>query len=195
MKNILIVDNYDSFVYNIPHVISSRLKINYEVVRNNKITKKNFSLSRYSHIIISPGPGNPDNFQDFGFCQELINFYSGNVPILGICLGHQGIAAHFGAKIERAKKIMHGYTCKIKITANCVLFKNVESYTVMRYHSLVVNPTTLPSFFNVTSVSDDNYKEIMSFSDADRGIYAVQFHPESIGTVSGSSILNNFINI
>jgi anthranilate synthase/aminodeoxychorismate synthase-like glutamine amidotransferase len=195
MKNLLIIDNYDSFVYNIPQVLSQDNDIQVDVVRNNQLKDSHLSVSKYSHIIVSPGPGNPTNRSDFGSCSEIIDFYTGQVPILGICLGHQGIAAHFGAQIMTAKRIMHGHTTDIEVLEDCPLFQGIQSNTVMRYHSLVVESGTLPKEFKVTAVTNDKHKEIMAFNDIDRQLYAVQFHPESVATVSGKNMLNSFIQI
>lgn len=195
MKNLLIIDNYDSFVYNVPQVIARNHDIKFEVVRNDRLNDQHFSVSKYSHVVLSPGPGNPTNPKDFGRCLDVIDHFRGKVPILGICLGHQGIAAYHGAVIDTAKKIQHGLTSEIKLIGNCPLFYGLSSLTVMRYHSLVVKSGTLPSYFQLTAVTDDEDEEIMAYNNIDHGLYAVQFHPESIATLSGGKILSNFINI
>lgn len=195
MKNLLIIDNYDSFVYNIPQVLSQDNDVSVDVVRNDELHDSHFAKSKYSHVVISPGPGNPTNPRDFGACSEIIDFYKGSVPILGICLGHQGIAAHFGATITTAKRIMHGHTTDIEVLEDCPIFDDIQSNTVMRYHSLVIEPGTLPEGFSITAVSNDSHREIMAFNDLDNHIYAMQFHPESVATVSGKTMLNNFLNV
>lgn len=194
MTNILIVDNYDSFVYNVPQVIGRKNKIKYDVVKNDQLRAVHFSQAKYSHVIISPGPGNPTNPDDFGRCMDIIDYYEGRRPILGICLGHQGIAAYYGARITTAQQIMHGRTSELKFIGQCSLFYELGSPIVMRYHSLVVQPGTLPERFQVTAVTNNEQEEIMAYNDLSRGIFGVQFHPESIETVAGEIILNNFIN-
>ncbi|HWV14678.1 MAG TPA: aminodeoxychorismate/anthranilate synthase component II [Cellvibrio sp.] len=195
MKNILIVDNFDSFVYNVPQVISRYEKVKFTVIRNDSLEDKHFSVANFTHVILSPGPGNPTNADDFGRCLDVIDHYVGRRPILGICLGHQGIAAYYGATITTAQQIMHGRTSEIKLMADCPLFQDVESPVVMRYHSLVVEPGSLPERFKVTAVTNNEMQEIMAFNDEASGIYAVQFHPESVATLAGAAILNNFINL
>jgi anthranilate synthase component II len=195
MKNILIIDNYDSFVYNVPQVISRYEKAKFTVIRNDLLAEKHFSRDNFTHVILSPGPGNPTNPDDFGRCLDVIDYYVGHRPILGICLGHQGIAAYYGANITTAQEIMHGRTSEIKLVGNCPLFNEIESPIVMRYHSLVVEPGTLPERFKVTAVTNNEKQEIMAFNNEDNGIYAVQFHPESVATLAGATILNNFINL
>jgi anthranilate synthase component II len=195
MKKILIVDNYDSFVYNVPQVINRFKKVEFTVARNDRLTKENFSVEKYSHIILSPGPGNPTNPDDIGRCIDVIDYYVGRRPILGICLGHQGIAAYYGANITTAQEIMHGRTSELRLLAKCPIFEKIESPIVMRYHSLVVEPGTLPKRFQVTAITNNEKQEIMAFNDEANGIYAVQFHPESVATLAGATMLNNFINL
>lgn len=195
MKNILIVDNYDSFVYNVPQVISRYEKVKFTVIRNDQLSQQHFSINDFTHVILSPGPGNPTNSDDFGRCLDVIDYYVTRRPILGICLGHQGIAAYYGANITTAQEIMHGRTSEIKLVGICPLFNNIESPIVMRYHSLVVEPGSLPERFQVTAVTNNDKQEIMAFNSEACGVYAVQFHPESVATFAGAKILNNFINL
>ena len=195
MKKILVIDNFDSFVYNIPQVIARNNKVKVDVVRNNQLTNNHFCHHDFSHVVISPGPGNPTRSGDFGNCADIIEYYVGKVPILGICLGHQGIAAHYGATISTAKQIMHGHTSDIQLVGDCPLFLGVDSLTVMRYHSLVVETGTLPKNFQLTATTYDKHNEIMAYNDLTQGLFAVQFHPESVATEAGERILNNFVNI
>lgn len=195
MKRILLIDNYDSFVYNIPQVIGRYNNIETDVVRNDAVNDSHYDINKYSHIIISPGPGNPTIEQDFGSCQRIIEFYAGKRPILGICLGHQGIAHHYGGTVIPAQRILHGETSNIKIIEDSPLWKGISSLKVMRYHSLAVDLISISKSLTPIAVTDDEHEELMAYQCIARNIYAVQFHPESIETPCGEKMLNNFINI
>ncbi len=188
---ILMIDNYDSFTYNIVQYCM-QLGANLKVIRNDELSIKEIEKLNPSKIIISPGPSTPDNA---GICLELIKHFADKLPILGICLGHQSIAQVFGGKIIRAKNMMHGKTSKIKVIKDTVLFKDIpKEFIQTRYHSLSVQKDNLPKNIIITSLSlDDN--EIMSLEIKDKQIYAVQFHPESIMSQYGHEILNNFLKI
>ena len=186
---ILMIDNYDSFTYNIVQYCLE-LGANLKIIRNDELSLQEIKDLNPEKIIISPGPSTP---KEAGVSVEVIKKI--NRPILGVCLGHQSIAYAFGGEIIRAKNLMHGKTSNIKITKRDDIFEGLpESFRVTRYHSLVVNPNKLPNFIIPTSYSlDDN--EIMSIRVKDRPIYGVQFHPESIMSEYGKEIINNFLKL
>ena len=188
----VIIDNYDSFVYNIAQYVGE-LGSRPIVVRNDEVTVKAIERMRPDRIILSPGPGSPTNPRDVGICPEVVKHFQGRVPILGICLGHQVIGYIYGAKIRHARTIKHGKLSKIRIIAQSPLFRGIpEELTVMRYHSLVICDP--PPCLKVTAVSlDDN--EIMAIEHVEYPIFGVQFHPESVLTEFGKRILKNFIDI
>jgi len=186
---ILMIDNYDSFTYNIVQYCLE-LGANLKVIRNDEMSVEEIKKLNPEKIIISPGPSTP---KEAGVSVEVIKKI--NKPILGVCLGHQSIAYAFGGEVIRAKNLMHGKTSNIKITKKDDIFEGLpESFRVTRYHSLVVNPKNLPENIIPTSYSlDDN--EIMSLRIKDRPIYGVQFHPESIMSEYGKEIINNFLKL
>ncbi|MDR0752202.1 MAG: aminodeoxychorismate/anthranilate synthase component II [Christensenellaceae bacterium] len=189
---ILLIDNYDSFSYNLYQLVGEISNDIIKIVRNNKITCDEISEFSPSHIIISPGPGRP---ADAGVCEMVISEFSGLIPILGVCLGHQAICEVFGAKIGYANQIMHGKTSDIKIDNLDYLFKELPKQIVVgRYHSLVAIPHTMPSSLKVIAktISD----EIMAVKHIDHPkTYGLQFHPESILTPYGKKILTNFLEL
>ena len=187
---ILLIDNYDSFTYNLVQYfqeLGSKLK----VYRNDKITLSEIKkLKGITHIVISPGPGTP---KDAGISKDLIKEYAGKLPILGVCLGHQCIGEVFGGRIVSAKKLMHGKTSLIYHNKKDI-FKNIKSpFDATRYHSLVVQRKSLPKCFNITAYTKDS--QIMGIKHRDFSIFGVQFHPESILTKEGKKLLKNFIDI
>lgn len=186
---ILLIDNYDSFTYNLFQQISSLGK-EVKVVRNDMLTIDDIREIQPEAIIISPGPGTPS---EAGISIEVIkNFYT-EYPILGICLGHQSIAEAFGAKIIRAKQIKHGLYSTLNHT-NTGLFKNCpDSVSVMRYHSLVIDRNTLPSELQITAIAEDD-QEIMAIQHQDYPVFGLQFHPESIGTKEGGLMIQMFLD-
>jgi anthranilate synthase component 2 len=189
---ILIIDNYDSFVYNIAQVMGV-LNATPFVERNNKITLKDIVKMDPDAIVISPGPGHPKFKRDFGICNNVITQLGPKFPILGICLGHQGIVHAFGGKVKRALKIKHGKTSTIEYYSNSSLFENViNPFTATRYHSLVADKESLPSCLKITSQSLDD-AEIMGIKHEKYLIEGIQFHPESVLTGEGKKILLNFI--
>jgi anthranilate synthase component II len=189
---ILIIDNYDSFVYNIAQVMGV-LNATPFVERNNKITLKDILKMDPDAIVISPGPGHPKFKRDFGICNNVITQLGPKFPILGICLGHQGIVHAFGGKVKRALKIKHGKTSAIEYYSNSSLFENViNPFTATRYHSLVADKESLPSCLKITSQSLDD-AEIMGIKHEKYLIEGIQFHPESVLTGEGKKILSNFI--
>jgi anthranilate synthase component II len=187
---ILIIDNYDSFVYNLYQYLGD-LGAKPAVYRNDAITLEEIRKLAPQRIVLSPGPGNPENRKDFGVCEDVLGAYS-DVPILGVCLGHQGIIRHFGGKVVRAPKPMHGKTSMIKHNGKG-LFAGVDNpLKVMRYHSLM--GTDLPDCLEVTATSmDDN--AVMAVRHKALPICGVQFHPESIATEDRKMILKNFLGL
>ena len=186
---ILMIDNYDSFTYNIVQYCLE-LGANLKVIRNDELSVREIKELNPEKIIISPGPSTP---KEAGVSVDVIKKIE--KPILGVCLGHQSIAYAFGGEVIRAKNLMHGKTSEIKITQNDVLFNNLpNSFRVTRYHSLVVNKENLPKNLIATSYSlDDN--EIMSLKVKDKPIFGVQFHPESIMSEYGKEIIDNFLKL
>lgn len=190
---ILIIDNYDSFTYNLVQYLGT-LYSNIEVYRNDRISIKAIDEMSPKAIIISPGPKNP---QEAGISMEVIKKFSGKLPILGVCLGHQSIAEVFGGETIHAKKRMHGKTSLVTYHEhlNSPLFKGISNpFQATRYHSLVTNRKKLPSTFNIVAETED--KVIMAIqSKVYKHLYGVQFHPESICTPEGMNIIKNFYNL
>lgn len=186
---ILLIDNYDSFTYNLYHLFGET-GVQVIVKRNDEITLNEIEKLNPQAIVLSPGPGRPENA---GICLELIRRFAGNVPILGVCLGHQAICQAFGGKIVHAKHLMHGKTSQVKIVSQSDLFKGIKNgFRAARYHSLAVEPNSLPSELKVTAQDVDD-REIMAVENSDKSIYGVQFHPESIMTEDGKKIIENFL--
>ena len=189
MSKILLIDNYDSFTYNLFHYISSFNK-NVDVKRNDKVNSKDIIKNKYKKIIISPGPGNPNQA---GNCLKIVKEFYNKIPILGVCLGHQIIGQVFGAKIIEAKTIMHGKTSLIK-NKKLGILKGIKSkFNATRYHSLIVDRATLSKELTVTAITVDN--TIMGLMHNKYQIHGVQFHPESISTKVGMKIIENFVKI
>ena len=187
----LIIDNYDSFVYNIAQRLGE-LGVSSDVIRNDKITINEIKDRNYDAIVISPGPGTPEDKRYFGICKNVILELGPKIPILGVCLGHQGIIDCFGGKVINAENIRHGKTSQIKHYDDS-LFKGVKNpFRATRYHSLVGNKTIIPDSLKITAVAEDD-GEIMGVSHREFFIEGVQFHPESIMTDEGKKILKNFI--
>ncbi len=187
----LIIDNYDSFVYNIAQYLGE-LGVDCDVKRNDKITIEEIKENNYDAIIISPGPGTPEDKKYFGVCTDVIKEVGPTKPILGVCLGHQGIIHAFGGKITNAGCVRHGKTSLIKHVDD-PLFKDVKNpFRATRYHSLVGDKTIIPNSLEVTATAEDD-AEIMAVRHKDYLIEGVQFHPESIMTEDGKKILANFI--
>lgn len=187
----LIIDNYDSFVYNIAQYLGE-LRVNCDVIRNDKITLDEIKQNDYDAIIISPGPGTPEDKKYFGICSDVIKNMGPTTPILGVCLGHQGIIHVFGGKVTNAGCVRHGKTSSVNHT-NSELFKDVKNpFRATRYHSLVGDKTVIPNVLQVTATAADD-GEIMAIKHKEYLIEGVQFHPESIMTEDGKKILANFI--
>ncbi len=187
----LIIDNYDSFVYNIAQYFGE-LGVDCDVKRNDKITIDEIKEKNYDAIIISPGPGTPEDKKYFGVCTNVIKEIGPTKPILGVCLGHQGIIHAFGGKVTNAGCVRHGKTSPIKHVDD-PLFKDMKNpFRATRYHSLVGDKTIIPESLEVTATAEDD-AEIMAVRHKDYLIVGVQFHPESIMTEDGKKILANFI--
>jgi len=187
----LIIDNYDSFVYNIAQYLGE-LQVECDVIRNDKITLDEIKKRDYDAIIISPGPGTPEDKKYFGVCSDVIKELGPQIPILGVCLGHQGIIDAFGGKVVNAGCVRHGKTSPVDHT-DSKLFKGVKNpFRATRYHSLVGDKTVIPDILQVTAVAADD-GEVMAIQHKKYLIQGVQFHPESIMTEDGKKILENFI--
>ena len=189
MKKILLIDNYDSFTYNLYHYLSSSNK-NVDVKRNDKVNSNDIIKNKYKKIIISPGPGNPNQA---GNCLKIVKNFYNKIPILGVCLGHQIIGQVFGSKIIQAKKLMHGKTSLIKNKRLGVLKGIKSKFTATRYHSLIVDRATLSKDLIITATTENNI--IMGLMHNKYQIHGVQFHPESINTKVGMKIIENFVKI
>jgi anthranilate synthase/aminodeoxychorismate synthase-like glutamine amidotransferase len=189
---VLIIDNYDSFVYNLAQY-TGELGASPEVFRNDKITLKQAKALKPDRIIISPGPGNPEDEHYFGVCTAILRSMSKTVPTLGVCLGHQGIGAVFGGKVVPASRLMHGKTSKIVHDGHGVLKGMPVPFEATRYHSLVIDKQSVPDCLKVTALSTDD-QEIMGVRHVDYPIEGVQYHPESIMTDKGKRIIKNFLD-
>ena len=185
---VLLIDNYDSFTFNLYHYISS-LNVKVDVVRNDKINSKEIIKKKYDKIVISPGPGNPNQS---GNCIKILNSLYEKLPFLGVCLGHQIIGQVFGSKIVQARKLMHGKTSKIKSKKIGILKNLPNTFEANRYHSLIIDKKTLSKELEITAETEDGI--IMGVQHNKFNIHGVQFHPESIKTYFGMKILKNFIN-
>ena len=188
---LLLLDNYDSFTWNVFHFLKS-FKVKVHVVRNNKIkASDNDKFEKYKGIVFSPGPGKPENA---GEMMNIIRNYKNKIPMLGICLGHQAIGASFGAKIVKMKKVMHGKTDNITILKNSNIIKNIpNNFIATRYHSLKISNKNLPKEIEV--LAENKEKSIMAIKVKNKKIYGLQFHPESIATSNGELFFKNFIKI
>lgn len=203
--NILLIDNYDSFTYNLLHLFAQIDNVNVEVFRNDEVPFDALKEGYYQAVIISPGPGNPNDEQYFGQNNRVLkDFGLKGLPILGICLGFQGIASFFGASLKQAKLPQHGKTSDINILDDTDLFANLpKSFEVMRYHSLMIDTDkSIGEQIIITSTVDEssdtvkaNGIEIMAIKHISLPIYGVQFHPESFATEMGAQIAENFVNI
>lgn len=198
---VLLIDNYDSFSYNLYQMIGE-IEPDIKVIRNDEMTVREILELKPDRIILSPGPGRPE---DAGVCMEVVKEIGDKIPILGVCLGHQAICASFGATVTYAKKLMHGKQSDVKFDKNCNLFKGCPDVApVARYHSLAADSETIPDELMVTAVTVDSTSdtvesgqseagEVMAVKHKDYPIYGVQFHPESIMTPDGRKMLENFV--
>lgn len=186
---ILLIDNYDSFSYNLYQLIGETER-DIRVIRNDEMTVEEIRALNPGRILLSPGPGRP---QEAGIIMEVVKSLGCSIPILGVCLGHQAICAAFGARITYAKELMHGKQSQVKFDTKCALFKGCsETAPVARYHSLAAEESTIPKVLKVTAYAQDG--EIMAVQHREYPIYGVQFHPESILTPEGKKIIENFLS-
>lgn len=184
---VLLIDNYDSFSYNL-YQLAGSLGKEIKVVKNNEITLKEIDKLNPSHIIISPGPGAP---KDAGISEEAVRWRSGKSKIFGVCLGHQAICEAFGGRITYAKQLMHGRQCECEKVADSAIFRGLpQKFAAARYHSLAADGASLPDCLRVTAYADD---EIMAVEHTRYPIYGLQFHPESVLTPLGGKIIENFL--
>lgn len=187
---ILMIDNYDSFTYNLVQLAGS-INPDIRVIRNDEMTVDEIRKLKPTHMILSPGPGYP---KDAGVCEQVVKEMKEEVPILGVCLGHQGICEAFGAKITLAKHLMHGKKSDIHIANGSLIFHGLPPVIqAARYHSLIARKETLPDELLV--IAEDEEGEVMAVQHRNYNIYGLQFHPESILTPQGETIMRNFLNI
>lgn len=188
---ILMIDNYDSFTYNIVQYCRE-LGADLKIIRNDEMSVSEIEKLNPEKIIISPGPASPD---EAGVTLEVIKYFQDKLPILGICLGHQSIAQVFGADVIRAKNMMHGKTSTMRQSSTCRVFDGLpQEFVATRYHSLIVDKDTLPENVQATAYSTDD-NEIMALKIKDKEIYGIQFHPESIMSEYGHEMIGNFLKI
>jgi anthranilate synthase/aminodeoxychorismate synthase-like glutamine amidotransferase len=190
---VLLIDNYDSFTYNLVQTLGEiDPAIDIEVHRNDRITLDEIEAKRPSHLIISPGPCTP---REAGISVDVVKRFSGHVPLLGVCLGHQSIAYAYGGRVIRAKRLLHGKTSMIRHDGQ-YLFAGLDNpFRATRYHSLMVERETLPGQFEVCATADDDPGEIMGLRHREQPLFGVQFHPESFLTLEGHKLLANFLAI
>lgn len=190
MEKVLILDNYDSFTYNLVHYVEANLNYEVDVFRNDEISIE--EIDKYETIILSPGPGLP---KDAGILKEVISTYSSSKKILGVCLGMQAIGEVFGGELINLDNVFHGIATPLTVTdTSDLLFKGLpNSFDIGRYHSWVVSNKNFPKILNITSVEENG--QIMSLKHKEHSLYGVQFHPESILTEHGKEMINNFLAI
>jgi anthranilate synthase component 2 len=187
---IILIDNYDSFSYNL-YQLAGSINPDIRVIRNDELSVSEIASLRPSHIILSPGPGRP---AAAGVCGDAIRFFTGKIPLLGVCLGHQAICEVMGARITYAKELLHGKASEISVHTDTALFKGLPAVIQGgRYHSLAADRDTLPAALVVTAVTADG--EIMAVQHREHPVYGVQFHPESILTPEGKRIVANFLKV
>ncbi len=185
---ILLIDNYDSFTYNLVQELGT-LEKEIRTVRNDQISIEEIRQLAPSHLVLSPGPGYP---KDAGICEEMIRSFQGQIPILGICLGHQAICEVYGAKIAPAEELMHGKKSRILLDSSCLIFHGLGRETgAARYHSLAAVKETIPEELKITALSEAG--EVMAVAHREYPVYGLQFHPESILTEKGMTMLENFL--
>lgn len=189
---ILLIDNYDSFSYNVYQLVSSVAE-DVRVIRNDDYTPDEIKAMEPKAIILSPGPGKP---KDAGVCLDVVQQLRGSIPILGICLGHQAICEAYGGTVGYAKELMHGKQKPIRKTMESKLLKGLQPvFLAARYHSLSAEEATLPKELQVIARSDDADEEVMAVEDAANNVFGVQFHPESVMTPEGKQIIENFMEV
>ena len=187
---IVLIDNYDSFSYNLYQLVGS-VAPDIRVVRNDEYTVKEIEKMRPEALIFSPGPGRPE---DAGICMEAVAYFAGKIPILGVCLGHQAICEAFGGQVSYAKELMHGKKKRIFVTGKSPLFEGLgQEFMAARYHSLAAVRETLPPELKITAEAEDG--EIMAVDHCEYPVFGLQFHPESVMTPEGRNMIENFIGI
>lgn len=187
---ILLIDNYDSFSYNLYQMIGE-IEPRITVARNDRITLAGIERAAPGRIVLSPGPGRP---RDAGICEDVIRAFAGKIPILGVCLGHQAICEVFGATVGYAARLMHGKASRLRLDTRCPLFAGLPGeIDAARYHSLAALPETIPPELIVTARTEEG--EVMAVRHRDMPVFGVQFHPESILTAQGGAILANFLRL
>lgn len=185
---ILLIDNYDSFSYNLYQLIGS-VNDDIKVIRNDEMTLEEIEKLNPELIFISPGPGKPS---DAGICVEAVKYFAGKIPILGVCLGHQAICEAFGATVSYAKELMHGKTSITDVDTDSLIFKGMDKKVkVARYHSLAAIKETIPDCLKITATTEDG--EVMAIEHKEYKVYGLQFHPESVLTPDGYTMIKNFI--
>ena len=185
---ILLIDNYDSFSYNLYQLIG-KIRQDIRVIRNDELTVEEIAELPCDHIVLSPGPGKPEQA---GICEDVVRTFAGKIPILGVCLGHQAICEVYGATVTYAKQLMHGKQSMLRLDTDCPIFKGLpETVPAARYHSLAALPDTLPEELRVTAVTEEG--EVMAVAHRDFPVYGLQFHPESILTPDGEVMIRNFL--
>ncbi|MCI5049142.1 MAG: aminodeoxychorismate/anthranilate synthase component II [Rickettsiales bacterium] len=189
MSKLLLIDNYDSFTYNLLHYLGE-LGAEVNVIRNDAISANDAVSQKVDGIVISPGPASPN---EAGICLDLVKAAAGHVPVLGVCLGHQSIAQAFGGNVIRAPYPMHGKTSDITHNGTGVFADIPSPFCVTRYHSLIVKRESLPDCFEITAETDDGI--IMGIQHKEHALHGVQFHPESIASEHGHALLKNFLNL
>lgn len=192
-RRVLVLDNYDSFTYNLAHLIGA-LGAEPVVVRNDAIDLEGIAALAPTHIVLSPGPGRPEVARDFGVCGDALLRFGPTTPLLGVCLGHQGIVHRLGGTIVQAPRIMHGKRSRIRHDGRGLFAGITEEIDVMRYHSLIADRAALPSCLRVTAETADD-GVIMAVAHESWPVAGVQFHPESVGTPDGRALMANFLGI
>ena len=193
-RPVVIIDNYDSFSFNLYQMLQVLTERPVQVHRNDALSLENLIALQPDRVILSPGPGHPGIPTDFGVCTDIIRQHEGlSVPVLGVCLGHQGIVHHLGGRVSRAPEIVHGESSRVRILKDCPLLSGLPNpFEAMRYHSLLIDESTLPDALEITA-RETRLNLPMALRHRTRPLYGVQFHPESIGTPEGSRILQNFL--
>lgn len=191
---LLLIDNYDSFTFNLFQLVQPLLPEPIAVYRNDRIDFETIRAMQPSHVILSPGPGHPGNDSDFGVCKDVILRQEElGCPVLGVCLGHQGMVHHFGGHVVQAPEIVHGKTSAIAFTPGSRLFDGLSNpFVAMRYHSLVAAEDPFPACLKIIA-RETNHNLVMAIEHTEKPLYGIQFHPESVGTPEGQKILRNFI--
>jgi anthranilate synthase component 2 len=194
VRPIVIIDNYDSFTYNLYQMVQAQTALPVQVYRNDAIAPEALQALKPGRIILSPGPGHPGVEKDFGVCKHVIlNHKQFDCPVLGVCLGHQGMAQHLGGQVVSAPEIVHGKTSMIHILEDSPLFEGLPNpFEAMRYHSLLIDEATLPKEFRITA-REARLNLPMAIQHTTLPLYGIQFHPESIGTPQGAQLLKNFL--